>query len=76
MNSRGLIEHTLAIAQQVRAQNVASERTEIQRRVASFRANQERLRLERENYYQSVWAKVAPSSHEEMKPKAGLAPRP
>jgi hypothetical protein len=44
------------------AEKIASERAEIQERVGNFRAHQEKMRLERDEYFKVVMAKVRAAS--------------
>jgi hypothetical protein len=53
MASDRLLEETLATIQQAK-HGLSSERAEIASRIASFRAQQERFRLERDAFYKSA----------------------
>jgi hypothetical protein len=45
-----LVQETMAIAKSIRVEPLVSERDEIRQRVANFKAHQERLRREREDF--------------------------
>jgi hypothetical protein len=49
-----LVQETMAIAKSIRVEPPVSERDEIQRRVANFKAHQERLAREREDFAASL----------------------
>jgi hypothetical protein len=49
-----LVQETMAIAKSIRVEPPVSERDEIQQRVANFKAHQERLARERENFAASL----------------------